>query len=77
MCFPTVKGLRDGANVETMCRNLVATKGVMLLPGTVYGFTDSKRPQTQRFRLGFGRINLPECLTILAEYVDGAPDVFV
>ena len=52
IAFPAL--LRGG--VDEFCADLVETAGVLLLPGTLYG------EETNAFRVGFGRRNLPECL---------------
>lgn len=50
-------------NVETFCLDLIEMKGVLLLPSTTYNYG------TQHFRIGFGRKNFPEALSLLEEYV--------
>lgn len=62
IAFPS---LRDDADAEAFCRNLVERTGVLLLPGFVYG--ENFR---SNFRLGFGRRNMAECLTRLADFLD-------
>jgi aspartate/methionine/tyrosine aminotransferase len=52
--------LRAG-DVETFCSALLASSGVLLLPGSVYGDTGN------HFRIGFGRRNMPEALARLEE----------
>jgi aspartate/methionine/tyrosine aminotransferase len=48
---------RDGAdNVDTFCSRVLASSGVLLLPGTLYG------EGHQHVRVGFGRANLPAAL---------------
>jgi aspartate/methionine/tyrosine aminotransferase len=55
----------DGAvDAEALARTLVAEAGVMLLPGSCYGYDRSG------FRLGFGRANLPEALAALEAWLD-------
>ena len=49
--------------VEEFCTDLVETAGVLLLPGTLYGY------QFNSFRIGFGRRNLPEALNRFEEYL--------
>ncbi len=58
--FPSLKLEQE---VEDFCTDLVERKGVMLLPGTMYGWGN------QNFRLGFGRKNLPDALAKLDEYL--------
>jgi len=55
--------LRLEQSIEAFCADLVERKGVMLLPGTIYG--DSG----QHFRIGFGRKNMPACLEQLEAYL--------
>jgi len=45
------------------CSRLLETAGVLLLPSEVFDAGD------QRFRIGYGRTNLPEALSALAEFV--------
>ena len=51
--FPRYRG---GEGIDAFNERLVAEQGVLLLPGRVYGYGDG------RFRLGFGRRNLPEAV---------------
>jgi aspartate/methionine/tyrosine aminotransferase len=63
VCFPMLKRVPGGAinatltaiDVETYCNQLVSEHGIMLLPASVYTSCD-----LPCFRLGFGRVNLPE-----------------
>ena len=48
--FPRYRG---GEGIDAFNDRLVRDQGVLLLPGHVYGYGDG------RFRLGFGRSNLP------------------
>lgn len=50
-------------NVERFGLDLIEMKGVLLLPSTTYNYG------TQHFRIGFGRKNFPEALSLLEEYV--------
>ena len=50
-------------SVNAFCMDLVRKKGVLLLPGTLYG------PQFNSFRIGFGRRNLPESLERVETYI--------
>jgi len=50
-------------NVDEFCADLMATAGVLLLPGTLYG------NEYNAFRIGFGRKNLPAALERLGEYI--------
>jgi aspartate/methionine/tyrosine aminotransferase len=51
--FPRFAG---GARADEFAEELAAKDGVMILPGSVYGFSP------EHFRLGFGRVNLPQAL---------------
>ena len=51
-------------DVEEFCLDLIEKKGVLLLPCTTYNYG------TQHFRIGFGRRNFPDALSLLEEYVD-------
>jgi aspartate/methionine/tyrosine aminotransferase len=53
--------------VERFCADLVSEAGVLLLPGSVYGYPGN------HFRIGFGRRNLPEALERLDRFIDGRP----
>jgi aspartate/methionine/tyrosine aminotransferase len=53
-------------SVESFCRRLVDEEGVLLLPSTVYG--DATAEEAGRFRLGFGRRNMPESLDRLGRH---------
>ena len=45
-----------GEPVDAFCDRLVRQTGVLLLPGTTYGHPGN------HFRIGFGRVNLPQAL---------------
>lgn len=60
IAFPS---FNKGINAESFCMDLVEKKGVLLLPGSYYGFSN------RNFRIGFGRRNLPLCLEKLDEYI--------
>lgn len=53
-----------GSNVEYFCQQLVADKGVLLLPGTLFGDHEN------HFRIGFGRKNLPEALQVFESFLE-------
>ena len=59
VAFP---GLKKG-DPEEFCGDLLAKKGVLLAPGTIFG------PGYNAFRVGFGRRNMPEALERLEEHV--------
>ena len=58
--------LRTGESTETFCRRLREKKGVLLLPGNVFGDEYS-----DHVRIGFGRRNLDECLGRLGDFLAG------
>jgi aspartate/methionine/tyrosine aminotransferase len=60
IAFPRLKIEKDS---EEFCLDLVAQKGVLLLPGNYYDFGD------KYFRIGFGRKNLTEGLEKFEEYI--------
>lgn len=53
-----------GDDVERFCERLVANRGVLLLPGTLYDHPGN------HFRLGFARRNVPQALTRLEEFLE-------
>jgi aspartate/methionine/tyrosine aminotransferase len=59
--FPRIAG---GVDAEPLARALVAEAGVMLLPGSCYGFDRAG------FRLGFGRSTMPAALAALEDWLD-------
>jgi aspartate/methionine/tyrosine aminotransferase len=63
IAFPALRG---GLDADAFCDRLVAEAGVMLLPGSLYGPAHSSR-----FRIGFGRRNLPEALARLERAIQG------
>lgn len=58
-------------NANEFCESLVEVSGVLLLPPKVYRSDLLPTPQ-DRFRIGFGRRNLPECLNAFRTYLDSA-----
>jgi len=63
--YPRYKGA-DG--VEHFCTRLVEDSGVLLLPASVYESALTETPN-DRFRIGFGRTNMPECLAALRKHL--------
>ena len=53
-----------GKSVEHFCDQLVQSTGVLLLPGTLYNY------ESDCFRIGFGRINMPDCLSRLESFIE-------
>lgn len=64
--FPRYLG-DDG--IEEFCRSAVEEAGVLLLPGSVYASPLAPTP-TDRFRIGFGRRNVPEALEALGAHLN-------
>ena len=60
IAFPRLK---TGEAIERFTSRLVESAGVLLLPGSVYGYPDN------HFRLGLGRANLPQALDQLADFM--------
>ena len=58
--FPRYRGAEG---IDAFNERLVAEQGVLLLPGRVYGYGDG------RFRIGFGRRNLPEAVERLDRHL--------
>jgi aspartate/methionine/tyrosine aminotransferase len=54
-----------GGSSEAFCARAVETAGVLLLPSSVFGAGD------ERFRVGYGRANMPEALAALDAFMDG------
>ncbi|KAL4431147.1 hypothetical protein ABPG75_006403 [Micractinium tetrahymenae] len=59
--------LLTGEEVGAWCEALVTEAGVLLMPAEVYG--DERSSAEGRFRLGFGRRDLPECLAQLEAWL--------
>jgi aspartate/methionine/tyrosine aminotransferase len=60
IAFPEVD---SSINLDSFCTSLIKEKGVLLLPGTVFGYGNN------HFRIGFGRKNMPEALSQLEEFL--------
>lgn len=60
--------LLTGEDVGAWCEALVAEAGVLLMPAGVYD--DARSAAEGRFRLGFGRRDLPECLAQLEAWLE-------
>jgi aspartate/methionine/tyrosine aminotransferase len=52
-----------GGEIESFCDQLVRAKGVLLLPGALFG------DDQNHFRIGFGRSNMPQALEKLEEFL--------
>lgn len=55
--------LRAGIGAEEFCTDLLRSAGVLLVPGTVFEHDDA------HFRLGYGRLDMPEALERLEGYL--------
>lgn len=62
IAFPAYLG-KEGA--RQFCLDLIRQQGVLLVPSEYFQYGDG------HFRIGFGRRNLPECLTEMGKYVRG------
>ena len=63
--FPRLMGGEGGFDdAAALARKLVAEAGVMILPGSCYGYDRAY------FRLGFGRVSLSEALAVLDDWLD-------
>lgn len=60
ICYPKLEG---NVKVSAFCEDLARKNEVMLLPCDVYG------EDNNRFRLSYGRRNLPEALEALESYL--------
>ncbi|MEM6307248.1 MAG: aminotransferase class I/II-fold pyridoxal phosphate-dependent enzyme, partial [Pseudomonadota bacterium] len=65
MGFPRYKGPEG---VETFCKTLVETSGVLFLPSSIYA-SDLGPTPVNRFRLGFGRRGLDAGIIALEEHI--------
>ena len=68
VAFPRYLGT-DG--VETFCRRLIEEAGVLLLPASIYRSQLTETPR-DRFRIGFGRANLPAGLKAMEDWLSAA-----
>jgi len=68
VAFPRYLG---SESVEVFCRRLIEEAGVLLLPASIYRseLTDTPR---DRFRIGFGRANLPAGVQAMQAWLSGA-----
>ena len=60
--------LLDAEAIDVFAARLVEAEGVLLLPGSQFGF------EGNHFRIGFGREDLPEALAGFERFLDGGPD---
>ncbi len=68
VAFPRYLG-KDG--VEKFCQRLVEEAGVLLLPASIYRSDLTETPR-DRFRIGFGRANLPAGLKAMEAWLSAA-----
>ena len=61
-CIGFVK-YTSSESVEKLCTRVVANTGVLLMPGSIYDV------DSNHFRIGFGRKNMPEALHKLEEFL--------
>ena len=60
--------LLDDEPIDAFAARLVETEGVLLLPGSQFGF------EGNHFRIGFGREDLPEALVSVERFLDQASE---
>lgn len=60
IAFPKFVG---NGSIDRFCMDLLKSKGVLLMPSSNYEYGD------KRFRIGFGRKNMPEALLKLEEFI--------
>jgi aspartate/methionine/tyrosine aminotransferase len=65
VAFPRYLGTEG---VETFCQRLVEEAGVLLLPASIYRSDLTETPR-DRFRIGFGRANLPTGLKAMENWL--------
>jgi aspartate/methionine/tyrosine aminotransferase len=61
-CVGFVKYKGPGS-IETFCERLVNKQNVLLMPASIYDY------ESNHFRIGFGRKNMPQCLDQLKEFL--------
>ncbi|WP_010297967.1 aminotransferase class I/II-fold pyridoxal phosphate-dependent enzyme [Candidatus Odyssella thessalonicensis] len=49
--------------IDSFCERLVQEKGVLLMPASIYNY------ESNHFRIGFGRWNMPQCLEKFREFL--------
>lgn len=54
---------KGSVSIDSFCDQLVKEKSVLLMPASIYNHNSN------HFRIGFGRRNMPECLLKLKEFV--------
>jgi aspartate/methionine/tyrosine aminotransferase len=61
--------LLDAEPIDAFAARLVEAEGVLLLPGSQFGF------EGNHFRIGFGREDLPDALAGLERFLEHAPEL--
>jgi len=61
-CVGFVK-YKGSGSVESFCEQLVNTQNVLLMPASIYD------DESNHFRIGFGRKNMPQCLDQFKEFL--------
>jgi aspartate/methionine/tyrosine aminotransferase len=61
-CVGFVK-YKGAGSIEAFCKQLVNKQNVLLMPASIYNC------ESNHFRIGFGRKNMPECLDQLKEFL--------
>ena len=61
-CVGFVKYKGTGS-IEAFCKQLLNKQNVLLMPASIYNC------ESNHFRIGFGRKNMPECLDQLKEFL--------
>ena len=56
--------LLDDESIDAVAARLVEAEGVLLLPGSAFGF------EANHFRIGFGREDLPQALAGLEHFLE-------
>jgi aspartate/methionine/tyrosine aminotransferase len=54
---------KGAGSIESFCERLVNAQNVLLMPASIYNY------QSNHFRIGFGRKNMPDCLDQLKEFL--------
>jgi aspartate/methionine/tyrosine aminotransferase len=60
---------KGAGGVEDFTQRLVETAGVLLLPASIYRSELGETPR-DRFRIGYGRSDMPEAMDALRRFLD-------
>ena len=66
VAFPRLCSTEPNA-IDRLCAELVEREGVLLLPGSQFGFGNN------HFRIGFGRLDMPDSLERLDRFLMRLP----